>query len=115
MKIDRTLHKIVTWVFEYLIDLIMIIPIITMGIIKLIPYIHSLYSFFTIYITLCTWRFALLEYKRYCREDIDSTTGITHTKHLTEDLILITISKVILILKFIVAFGILYIIKKFVS
>ena len=111
MRIDKTLHNIVVWVFEYIIDLILILPI-TLGIIKLIPYIHSLYSFFTIYITLCTLRIALLEYKRYCQEDLNNSTGIVKSDKLTETLILIIISKIILILKFIVAFGILYIIKK---
>jgi hypothetical protein len=111
MRIDKTLHNIIIWVFEYIIDLLILLPI-TMGIIKLIPYIHSLYSFFTIYITLSTCRIALLEYKRYCQEDINNTTGIIKSEKLTETLILIIISKIILILKFIVAFGILFIIKK---
>ena len=111
MKIDKTLHKIIVWVFEYIIDLILLLPI-TMGIIKLIPYIHSLYSFFTIYITLSALRIALLEYKRYCQEDINNTTGLIKSEKLTESIIMIIISKIILILKFIVAFGILFIIKK---
>jgi len=86
-----------------------------MGVIKVIPYITSLYSFTTVYITLCIIRFITIEYKRYSREGIDRSTGVSYTDKLTDDLVMITVSKIILLLKYIVAFGILFIIKEFLG
>jgi len=114
MRIDKTIHKMLIWVYEYTIDLLLIIPI-TLGVIKVIPYITSLYSFTTVYITLCIIRFITIEYKRYSREGIDRSTGISYTDKLTDDLVMITVSKIILLLKYIVAFGILFIIKEFLG
>jgi hypothetical protein len=114
MKIDKSIHNLITWSFEYLIDILICIPI-TYVIMYFIPYTHSMYNFTNVFISLSVGRTAFLEYKRYCLDEIVLINKLSNTKRLTDDIILILMSKTILILKLVGGFTFLFIINKLLA